>query len=149
LDRAGRRIIEQIVTQLDHVEACWHSIRARCHDAPTTLVHGDFRPKNVFVRHDGTGLVAFDWETAGWGPPAPDLTKIDATESWRVVRESWGAVGLNTVIEWARLGQLFQTIAAVDWKSTELAVDTTEALATPLVRLNVLGARLTTVSAVL
>jgi aminoglycoside phosphotransferase (APT) family kinase protein len=149
LDRAGRRIIEQIVTQLDHVEACWHSIRARCHDAPTTLVHGDFRPKNVFVRHDGTGLVAFDWETAGWGPPAPDLTKIDATEYWRVVRESCGAVSLNTVIEWASLGQLFQTIAAVDWKSTELPVDTTEALATPLVSLNVLGARLITVSAVL
>jgi hypothetical protein len=65
------------------------------------------------------------------------------------VRESWGAVSLNTVIEWASLGQLSQTIAAVDWKSTELAVDTTEALATPLVSLNVLGARLTTVSAVL
>ncbi len=146
LDPAGRRIIEQIVTRLDHVEACWHSIRARCQDAPTTLVHGDFRPKNVFVRHNGTGLVAFDWETAGWGPPAPDLTKIDAAAYWRAVRESWGAVSFDTVVEWVSLGQLFQTIAAIDWKGTELAVDTTEALATPLVSLKLIGARLTTLS---
>jgi thiamine kinase-like enzyme len=149
LDSASRLVLEHIIELLNRIEACWHSIRARCQDAPTTLVHCDFRPKNVFVRHEGTGLVAFDWELAGWGPPAPDLTKIDVAAYWSEVRESWRAVTFETVREWAGMGQLFQTLAAIDWKGTELTIDTTEALAIPLVSLKLLGARLADVSAFL
>jgi hypothetical protein len=47
------------------------------------------------------------------------------------------------------MGQLFQTLAAIDWKGTELTIDTTEALAIPLVSLKLLGARLADVSAFL
>ena len=97
----------------------------------------------------GAGLVAFDWETAGWGPPAPDLTKIDVEAYWSEVRESWRAVRFETVLEWAGVGQLFQTLAAIDWKGTELTIDTTEALATPVVSLKLLGGRLADVSAFL
>lgn len=147
LDPAGRLTLEHIVEQLDRIDGCWPLIRARCQDAPTTLVHADFRPKNVFVRHDGTGLVAFDWETAGWGPPAPDLTKIDVAAYWRAVRELWGTVSFETVLEWAGVGQLFQALAAIDWKGTELAVDTTEALAPPMTSLTLWDARLAEVSA--
>jgi aminoglycoside phosphotransferase (APT) family kinase protein len=146
---AGRVILEQTVARLDGLEVSWPVIRARCADAPTTLVHGDFRPKNVFVRHDGTGLVAFDWETAGWGPPAPDLTKIDLAAYWRAVQKPWGAVSFETVAAWAGVGQLFQTLAAIDWKGTELAVDTTEELATPVGSLRLMGARLAELSALL
>jgi aminoglycoside phosphotransferase (APT) family kinase protein len=149
LDPAGRLTLAHIVEHLDRIEACWPQIRARCQDAPTTLIHADFRPKNVFMRRSGTGLVTFDWETAGWGPPAPDLTKIDLAAYWQAVRESWGAVSFETVLEWADVGHLFQILAAINWKSTELAVDTTEALATPLVSLKVFGARLADVSAFL
>ena len=149
LDSASRLVLENIIELLNSIESCWHSIRARCQDAPTTLVHCDFRPKNVFVRREGAGLVAFDWEMAGWGPPAADLTKIDVAAYWSEMRESWRAVTFETVREWAGVGQLFQTLAAIDWKGTELTIDTTEALATPVVSLRLLGARLNDVSALL
>jgi len=142
LDRAGRGIVEQNVETLNRVNACWPAIRARCKGAPITLIHADFRPKNVFVRSDGAGFVAFDWETAGWGPPAADLTKIDVTAYWETARLVWTTLSLETVHEWTRIGYLFQLLAAIDWKGTELGVDTDEALATPLVSLNLMGTRL-------
>jgi aminoglycoside phosphotransferase (APT) family kinase protein len=142
LDQVGRRTLAQLVDQLNDIEARWHSVRRRCATMPTVLVHGDFRPKNVFVQHDGTGLVAFDWETAGWGPPAADLTKVDVNEYWAAVRETWAAVGLATILEWAALGWVFQMLAAIDWKSSELAVDTAEALAPPLTSLQLWADRL-------
>ena len=148
-DSAGRKIVERTVETLNRVEACWPAIRGRCHDAPITLVHADFRPKNVFVRRDGAGCVAFDWETAGWGPPAADLTKIDVIAYWRAARELWGTLSLETVQGWERIGYLFQLLAAIDWKGTELGVDSTEALATPLFSLDLMGTRLADVSATL
>ena len=39
-----------------------------------TLLHGDFTPKNVCVRPDGTQVV-FDWQFAGRGNPANDLLR--------------------------------------------------------------------------
>ena len=142
LDQVGRRTLAQLVEQLNGLEARWHSVRGRCETMPTVLVHGDFRPKNVFVRHDGTGLVAFDWETAGWGPPAADLTKIDVNVYWAAVRETWADVSLASILEWADLGFVFQMLAAIDWKSSELATDTAEALAPPLTSLQLWGDRL-------
>jgi aminoglycoside phosphotransferase (APT) family kinase protein len=147
LDPGGQEIIDRTIDTLNRVETCWPVIRARCQGAPITLVHADFRPKNVFVRSDGTGFVAFDWETAGWGPPAADLTKIDVTAYWEAARLSWNTLSLETVHDWARIGHLFQLLAAIDWKGTELGVDTAEALATPLVSLDLMGTRLADVSA--
>lgn len=138
LDRASRVIFERIIAQLDRLEARWEFVSGLCHDAPATLVHCDFRPKNVFIRSDGTGLVAFDWETAGWGAPGPDLTRIDVVAYWQAVRTPW-AVSLETVRRWALGGHVFQTLAAIDWESTELVFDTPETLAQPVASLNVLS----------
>lgn len=147
LDSAGRSILEQVVERLDRVEAGWPLLHARCLDAPVTLVHADFRPKNVFVRHDKAGLVAFDWETAGWGPPAPDLTRIDLGAYWQTARHRWGSVSFETVRAWAEVGHLFQTLAAIDWESTKLALETAEAVGTAVVSLDAMGSRLVEVSA--
>jgi len=138
LNRASRLILERIVVQLDRTEACWPQICAGCNDAPHTLVHCDFRPKNVLVRRDGTSLVAFDWETAGWGPPAPDLTRIDVVAYWHAVRKSW-AVSLETVLRWASVGIVFQKLAAIDWEATDLAFDTPETLAQPIATLQIVA----------
>jgi aminoglycoside phosphotransferase (APT) family kinase protein len=40
-----------------------------------TLYHGDFSPKNICFKVDGT-LVAFDWQLAGHGNPAFDLVRF-------------------------------------------------------------------------
>lgn len=142
LDAAGRLIIERTIARQNQIEHAWPALRARCIDAPPTLVHGDFRPKNVFIDEDETELVAFDWETAGWGPPDADLTRIDVEAYWHAVHDIWPTVTLDTVRGWARMGHLFQMLAAIDWKSTELKCDTAEALATPLVSLALLSDRL-------
>src|SRR5437867_6337435 len=68
-------VLKAIVSQCDSLEAGWHELEKCCESMPTTLVHGDFRAKNVYVRTDqaGTCLFPIDWETAGWGVPAADL----------------------------------------------------------------------------
>ena len=46
--------------------------------APRTLIHNDFNPRNVALRHDGTGfrLCAYDWELATIGAPQRDLAEF-------------------------------------------------------------------------
>jgi hypothetical protein len=143
LDRAGRSRLDGIVSQLDLLENRWQRITALCEDAPTTLIHGDFRPKNAYVRRDGAGLAAFDWETAGWGPPAPDLTRIDPVAYWSAVRESWPAVSRESVFRWVSVGRVFQNLAAIAWEGLDLSFDSTEMLSEPLANLRLFAADLT------
>jgi hypothetical protein len=74
------------------------------------------------VRGDAAGLElwAIDWEMAGFGIPAADLTRIDLHSWWSAVRPHWPHVGFETVERLARAGQVFQWVAAVDWKSASL-----------------------------
>jgi aminoglycoside phosphotransferase (APT) family kinase protein len=142
LTERARVTLRRVIALLDRVEQAWPSLQAHCEGAPITLVHADFRPKNAFVRRDGAGLVAFDWEMAGWGPPAPDLTRIDTVAYWSVVRESWAAVSLKTVLRWTSVGRVFQMLAAIDWESRGLRFDTPEMLSKPVSSLKVLGENL-------
>ena len=139
LDHVARRTLERVVGLLDRVETGWHAVGARCDDAPLVLVHGDFRPKNVFVRHDGGGLVAFDWETAGWGPPPADLTKADVATYWRTVCDEWGTVSLDTVLAWEWVGRVFQALAAIDWSSANLTLEATADQSESISNVQVLG----------
>jgi len=45
---------------------------------PRTLIHNDFNPRNVVLRHSGGDytLCAFDWELATIGPPQHDLAEL-------------------------------------------------------------------------
>ncbi len=47
-------------------------------DAPHTLIHNDFNPRNVVLRNtrDGLRLCAFDWELASLGLPQRDLAEF-------------------------------------------------------------------------
>jgi len=79
LTRDDLVVLEAIISECDAVEARWSEIEGVCRGMPSTLVHGDFRPRNAFVRlhPEGVRLFPLDWETAGWGVPAADLTRID------------------------------------------------------------------------
>jgi aminoglycoside phosphotransferase (APT) family kinase protein len=103
----------------------WSQVETCCEAIPSTLVHGDFRPKNVHVRrdHDGSALLPMDWETAGWGGPAPDLARVDLQAYWTVVREYWPALDLPAVQRLANLGKLFCRLAAMNWESMSLKSD--------------------------
>ncbi|TAK96942.1 MAG: hypothetical protein EPO07_13995 [Verrucomicrobia bacterium] len=70
--------LEKLVTQLDALEARWPELHAACDGLTPTVVHGDLVTKNVSVRAnpDGLELLVFDWEYAGWGVPATDLSQF-------------------------------------------------------------------------
>jgi aminoglycoside phosphotransferase (APT) family kinase protein len=95
---------------------------------PCTVVHGDFVPKNVRVARRAGRLVVlpFDWETAGWGPPAADLASFqkgirpDLTHYANAVAGAWPGLGIDDLMAMSDLGRLFRVLAAIDWASVGL-----------------------------
>jgi hypothetical protein len=71
------RVFDEVLQLTASLEKRWADACVPCAASPQTLVHGDFSGKNVRVRAtpEGLAIVALDWETAGWGPPATDLTR--------------------------------------------------------------------------
>jgi aminoglycoside phosphotransferase (APT) family kinase protein len=122
-------VLHAIVSQCDLLESRWSQVETCCAGVPSTLVHGDFRPKNVRVRADQAGLALFplDWETAGWGVPAPDLASVDLTAYWSVVRECWPTLDLQAIQQLANLGKVSRWLAAISWESVA-----SEGLARPI-----------------
>lgn len=118
-------ILAAIVAHCDAIEGQWARVEAGCQGTPPTLVHCDFQPKNVYVRTGGVGLslCPIDWEMAGFGTPAADLTRIDLRAYWSVVRRAWSEVEYDTVKRLGAVGLLFQTLATVDWASEWLKCD--------------------------
>lgn len=52
---------------------------AEIEEMPRTLIHGDFNPRNVALRHDETGglrVCAYDWELATLHLPQRDLAEL-------------------------------------------------------------------------
>jgi hypothetical protein len=114
-------LLDTVLAYCDAIEARWALLEEALNDAPATVVHGDFRAKNGYIRRNGDGLsiLPIDWETASWGAPAPDLTRIDLQAYWSVVRDAW-PVDLEAVQAWCTIGLLFEAIAALDWESKTL-----------------------------
>jgi len=136
------RALEGLRRTLDELESHWDSLSSACDAAPRTLVHGDFARKNLRVRAAASGreLIALDWETAGWGPPAADLAfspirnrnnrppRPDRPRSWggTVSLEEYAACshGLwygrrNELERLAKAGTLFRSAASVRWAAEQ------------------------------
>jgi Phosphotransferase enzyme family len=137
LGAGTRATLEGIVSGLDALESRWNQVEACCEGIPATLVHGDFRPKNVHVRADpeGTILLPMDWEMAGWGVPAADLApagrlaagpQVDATDYWFVVRDCWPGVALRDVRRLVAAGTILRRLAILYWDSLYLAYERVE-----------------------
>ena len=41
----------------------------------TKFTHGDFAPRNIMVKRDGTITAIIDWDSAGWFPEYWEYTK--------------------------------------------------------------------------
>jgi hypothetical protein len=134
LTREDRALLRAIVSQCDALESRWDQVQRVCDRMPRTLVHGDFVVKNVNVRPGpaGPAFLAFDWETAGWGVPAPDLVQTllldrvasvspDLPAYWAMVRGSWPHLAIEDIRRLAGLGSLFRLLAMIDWLSLYLA----------------------------
>lgn len=117
-----RRILGSIAGQLDDLEGRWNEVEARCAPAPSTLAHADFVPKNTTVRlgPNGAELLSFDWEYAGWGPPAVDLQYIDAALYWDVYRRYEPKITLAQMRDAAEAGLLLRLILSISWAALSL-----------------------------
>ena len=120
--------LENLATQFDAIEAHWHELQEKCDGLRSTLVHGDFVAKNVRVRVDSSGLalLVFDWEYAGWGVPATDLSQfIGGTVSPDL--EVYGAL-VNGPLRalggkargLAECGKIFRLIDDITWATSLL-----------------------------
>jgi hypothetical protein len=82
-------------------------------------------------------LVAFDWEMAGYGIPAPDIAEVsgrgvprrrtsrelrdsELVDYWTVVRQSWSGLNLTAIKELAELGAVFRSILAISWETESI-----------------------------
>ena len=144
LAAADVQLLRRLLECLERLEVEWPRIEAACAGVPATLTHGDFRAKNAYVRAGASGLELFpiDWETAGWGIPAVDLTKIDLKAYWSVVCRVWPDTRPEVLRRLAALGRVFLELAAISWVSPQLAYDTPVYLVRPMSWLRVFHQRL-------
>lgn len=124
----GNRVFGTVLGQCEQLMAHWEGLEAACAPAHDTLVHGDFIDNNVRIRSDPSGLVVlpFDWEKAGWGVPAEDLSSVDLD----AYCESSG--GISCALDRAALGRLaaagsiFRCIVFLDWATSGRDLDRPE-----------------------
>ena len=126
--------LHELVADLGRLDRRWSWLEAACAGVPATLVHGDLQRKNTYLRTGGDGpeLCAIDWETAGWGIPAADLTRIDLPTYWATVRSAWPAVQLEQVRRLAAVGRVLLQLVAIHWVSPELRYDSPLYLRRPM-----------------
>lgn len=111
-------VLEGILRVLSDVDACWPEIESACAPMPRALVHCDFAERNVRIRCEGPEprLLAFDWEVAGWGLPAVDLTDVDLACYADAVRSDWPGLDLAAFERFAQLGQLLRGgVVSASW----------------------------------
>jgi Phosphotransferase enzyme family len=126
-------LLDELARQCDIVQRGWERVEQHCSGMPRTLVHADFSYKNVRVRR-GPGeslLLVYDWESAGRGVPAVDLSQspvvaphfagqVDLAAYWEALRDYWPRIDLTTVERWAEIGTLFRCLAALHWDTRSL-----------------------------
>jgi hypothetical protein len=138
--------LHALVALCNAVERRWPELEEICAAAPSTLVHGDFRPRNVFVHaapsgQEGRRLLPIDWETAGWGVPAADLApkreqpQVDLDTYCRIVRERWSGFDTRLALRLMWVGLIFRQLAAIEWAALSLVYPDTEIMEQSVVRL--------------
>jgi len=122
LDRTQRSLLDHVLGHCDRIEAGWRTFERACERMPRNLVHGDYVAKNLRVARHGGGvaLVVMDWEMAGWGPPAPDLHRVDLEAYRATAAEHWRELTMAQVQEWARVGTVFRLLAETHWETQRL-----------------------------
>ena len=129
------RVAEALCASLDHLTQNWDAVIGTAGLLPSTVVHGDLVRKNLVLRMraGGLGLVAFDWEKAGWGAPALDLAYCQESKAFaaspcletygRTLRAHRLIVDPEAVRRCAAIGTALRCVAGIVWKSASLSPD--------------------------
>ncbi len=122
-------VLGAILTQCDFLEQRWKRLEQLCEGVPPTVVHGDLKEKNFRVRpsSQGTVLLAFDWELAGWGVPATDVFRCPDFGLYRLeAGKVWPHLTSAIVRKVASVGRIFRALIAIQWKSLALGSEWVE-----------------------
>jgi aminoglycoside phosphotransferase (APT) family kinase protein len=133
MTREEARTAEALHASLDALDQDWDEVSRTAAQLPSTLVHGDLVRKNLLVRrHRGVmGVIAFDWENAGWGAPALDLAYGDgdpeeskhfaASPCLETYRSVLGTHGLDVdpeiIVRSAAIGTALRCVSGVVWSA--------------------------------
>ena len=146
LTEADRAVLMALLERLDTLESRWSEIEHACEGLPSTLVHGDFRPKNVRIAGPDADPTVYgiDWEMAGWGVPAADLASafdramvvaVDPHAYLEAVRTWWSGLDDAGLRRLAILGRVFQALAATEWASAGLIFEFERHLMRPMAQM--------------
>lgn len=143
-------LLMAVAAQCDEVERRWSELEAVSEASPSTLIHADFRPRNVFVRGGPSGgqLLPIDWEMAGWGVPAADLApkhgrpQVDLHTYCQVVQQRWPDFDMAHARRLVWAGHVFRRLAAVEWAAMSLEFPKPEQVAGSVACLRVYHAEL-------
>jgi len=154
LSESDRAVLSGMLEQLDALESRWSEIERACEGLPVTLVHGDFRPKNVRVAGPDADPTVYglDWEMAGWGIPAADLASafdrtmlipVDAGAYLEAMRPWWGGLDDAAVRRLSILGRVFQALASTEWATASLIFESERHLMRPIAQMRLYLGHLT------
>jgi hypothetical protein len=123
LNSDDHALLETILAHCEHLSGNWSQLVSICEGMPQTLVHGDFIKKNIRVRdgQGGIGILPFDWEKAGWGTPAEDISKIDIPTYWSTIQGYWRSLTVQALARLAMVGKVFRCLVFLDWLAPRLA----------------------------
>jgi hypothetical protein len=114
--------LQSIVVQCDLLESRWHQVELLCDRLPWTLVHGDFKAKNLRMQQNNgrISLLTFDWAEAGWGTPATDIVQVDTTAYWLKASNMWPWLKLKVIERSVKAGKIFRCIDVIYWELSSL-----------------------------
>ena len=118
-------VLNALLSHSEVLGAHWGEVEEICNLMPQTLVHGDFSAKNVRIRQGqhGLELLPLDWDAAGWGVAAADVSQIDVVLYWSIIRQHWPNLSLDTVKRFANVGRMFWGLEPVTGEAESLASD--------------------------
>lgn len=111
-------VLRDTAAAIDRLERCWATYIDALSILPHAVLHGDATGKNMLVDRTTGAVRLFDWEVAGWGPPAIDLHHADIATYCDEV-----GIGSSAPAE-ARLAaaaHLARGLVAIEWASRKLA----------------------------
>ncbi len=128
-------MLESVLAQCERLSARWDQLASACEGIPQTLVHGDFIQKNVRIRYvqDEIIMLPYDWEKAGWGIPAEDISRVDLPTYWSTIQGYWSGLNIETIRRQTNVGKVFRCLVFLDWIAPRLAIESVEQ---PMININ-------------
>lgn len=126
--REPRGILENLLEATLAVDKNLSGLDEECADLPNVFTHNGFYGKNAQVaeRNGERVVLAFDWESAGWGLPALDIAREDVAAYGNALRRFFPDIEDGRLKRISLLGKTFWVLKAVEGEKTLLSLPWSE-----------------------